>query len=291
MLIFIILLIVSLCCCCCHRSKKKDQQIVKQNLNGGKPTTGSLGVSVGKEIGSKLVKNFPVVTQDSNFDYSDSSAKSSQQHILNGTHSSSSSHSEEGSHYHNHPESIEHSPAMLINKYGITSYKIDYRQHQVTSSNKMAHTESDSSSSTSLENKTMSTSNGKSSSSHSPFTILHENQHSTTNNLGGYFSPLASNSYSNFRPNNYSSHHVVGPTTLHNSLNKPPTGLAYNSGTTSVYVKAANAFQSSSVADSQEESAYSTPVIGGANNPATSSSASSNGSSSNNKKLVYEVIV
>ncbi len=255
-----ILLVVSLCCCCCSR-RKKSQQKPKRGKNG--------------EINSKLViKNFPVVTQDSNFDYSDSSAKSSQQHILNGsgTHSTSSSASSTGYKNELPPNSLFDS-SLPKNKYGLTttSYKIEYGGAQ----NMATVDSSDSSSSTSLENKTISTSNGgKSSSAHSPFTVLNENGHNSSHGGGHYFSPMASNSYSNFHPKNSSN-------TLSHTNNKPtvaaPNGLLYN-GPTNVYIKTYHQQSSNHPgSDHSQESCYSTPII----------THNVNG----NKKLVYEVIV
>jgi hypothetical protein len=282
-LVFIILLVVSLCCCCCARRKKTQ---LKQQLPTASSSSSSSSHKKGELTSKLVIKNFPIVTQNgnNNFDYSDSSAKSSQQHILNGsgTHSTSSSTSGGPCEYttkHEPPTSILFD-TNLPNKYGLTttSYKIEYAGMGNSGVKNMATVESDSSSSTSLENKTISTSNGgKSSTAHSPFTVLNENgAHggNANNNTGGHYFSAATNSYSNFHPKN--------------SLNKPtPNGLLYN-GPTNVYIKTYHPPQqqhhqqpapssNQSGSDHSQESCYSTPII----------THNVNG----NKKLVYEVIV
>ena len=248
-LIFIVLLIASLCCCCCRRrtNSKAKQGLRKADLN------------------SKLViKSFPIIAaQQANFDYSDSSTKSSQQHILNGSsgsHSSGSSSSSylraEKSYYHHEHAGVY--DANMQSKY-TTTYKMDYGIKNPPS---VATVESDASSSASIENKTSSTSNGKSSSSHSPFTILPD---TTTN----YF---MSSPYSNasHRPqmNGMGSHKK---TLVYNSSNNMYIKAYQQSHQSQNGIKPIAHQQQSS--DERAESGYSTPI----NNIS--------------KKLVYEVIV
>ena len=173
--IFIILLIASLCCCCCRRKSSAKSSSVKKS-----------------DINSKLViSSFPIISaQQKQFDYGDGSTKSSQQHILNGStesHSSSSSASTHSGESYMRNEKIYYKntnnnlvdPSSIFdsngqNKYANTNYKCEYSKNSPS----VATLESDASSSTSLDNKTVTTSNGgKSSTGHSPYTIMTENNH------------------------------------------------------------------------------------------------------------------
>ncbi len=283
-LIFIILLIASLCCCCCRRrsrNKKNGNNDDKKQLKG--------------ELTSKLnIKSFPIISAQhhsnhqggvgSNYDLSSgSSAKSSQQHILNGSSSPSSS------------SGISTNGDHVL--YGIT--QATYKIQENNGASPMID-QSDNTSSSSLENKTLS--NKSSSNNHSPYNIITENRQSTHNMIP---QPLTSSSYSNFYTK------PINPiqTTHHNqmyrgSLNNKPPGMISN-----VYIKSYNnnnnhsnqhglminnhhllkqsnknssgastaSSSDSSHVNHSQESTYSTPII--------------NHTINSNKKLVYEVIV
>ncbi|CAF0713218.1 unnamed protein product [Brachionus calyciflorus] len=144
-LIFFILLVAMLCCCCCRKGiNNKNKGTIRKN-----------------DLNSKLViKSFPIVTSHlSTYDLSDSSYKSSQQQILNG---SGSTHSSGSSTFSRNNDKLFYQNAPSYN----------FAQHLTS----VANTESDTASSTSLENKTASTSNGKSPSNNSPITVEGDNQ-------------------------------------------------------------------------------------------------------------------
>lgn len=248
--IFIVLLLASLCCCCCKRH---------QTIKSPHKT----------DFNSKLViKSFPIVSnQQGSYDFSDSSYKSSQQQIFNGSSVASShcsgsttySRANEKMFYHDEHHLFE---ANVPTKYVSNPYKIDFNQNFSS----VATVESDASSSSSIENKTISTSNGKSSTSHSPYAVSAENQSNS------YFSSASSYSAA---MNSQESH----------TLGKPQT-LVYN-GSNNIYIKTyqhqpqqsqqRNLFTNISNNESLE-SGYSTPI-------------NTTNSTTLNKKLVYEVIV
>lgn len=165
-----------------------------------------------------------------------------------------------------------------VNKYGTANFKIDYMK-QKNNSSSIATVESDASSSSSIENKTTSTTSncGKSSIAHSPFTILPDN-----NANSNYFASISSSSYSNII-----SHKPPMSQNLVNANNskQTPQTLVY-SGSNNVYIKSYQPQHSQQMQSQQQyknhqqlsssdspESGYSTPI----NNLS--------------KKLVYEVIV
>jgi len=248
--IFIVLLLASLCCCCCRPQNKANKQ---------------------NDVNSKLViKSFPILSaqqQSNNFDYCEGVLKSSHQNILigmNGAHSSSSSSSSSSSNYNiNSAES---------NKNYRNEASIIYEAHKyVQNASSLGTVESDVSSSASIENKTVTTSNGKSSSSHSPFTILNE-----SNQINGYFSPVATSSFTQG---------IVTSKPPLQQASKSNQGMLYN-GSNNWYVKApqqqtlqmkqtskTNDVASSSSTTSSNTDSYTAPIL------------------NLHKKLVYEVIV
>lgn len=278
--IFIILLIASLCCCCCRRKSSTASKLSTKKT----------------ETNSKLViSSFPIISTQQKFDYGDGSTKSSQQHILNGSHESHSSSSSASTHsgesymrnekiYYKNTNNNLVDPSSIFDsnpqsRYGNANFKIDYSKNSPS----VATLESDATSSTSLENKTVTTSNGgKSSTGNSPYTVMTENNHNS------YFVTMTS-------PSTYSAPKTASTLNINQQqqqtstcqqyvpTSRQPT-LVYN-GTNSMYIKTfqhpsyQQATNIATIASQQQiksnspESGYSTP------------------NSNITKKLVYEVIV
>ena len=222
-LILVILLITSLCCCfCCAR---KQQQASKASV----------------PVDQKLaIKHFPAVT----------STKSSQQHILSGaelcSHSSGSSTSSHTFAKHSNEKTLYYNsnPNKMMDMFDGA-----YTQPQNNTSS-IATVESDVSSS----------GTSKSSTNHSPYTVM------TTDNTAN-FASISSSSYTN----------------MGKVASKPPTSsttattFMYN-GSSNMYIKAYPQQRFMGASHESPESGYSTPVNNSGNTMTT-------------KKLVYEVIV
>lgn len=244
-LVLVILLIASICCCyCCSRRK----QIKSQRSPGLKKS----GVPLDQNL---VIKSFPVIPGQRSLDYSDDSTKSSQEHILNGSneicsHSSSSSGSQK--YYQSNPNKvIDMYDPNVQNRY-------TYTQNQQNTSS-IATVESDVSSS----------GNGsKSSSNHSPCTVLNDNN--TTN-----FASISSSSYTNMSKSGAKPAPANPTTFLYNGTNYIK---AYQTQTMTQQLKQMHHQFINSGNHDSPESGYSTPV-NTSNNTGTM------------KKLVYEVIV
>lgn len=202
------------------------------------------------------------------YEYSDGSTKSSsQQHILNGSNGSNHS-SGSGSSSFNEKTfySSQNEPTVNIFGYSQTDHHLHQQQHLNHNHHhhhlsSIATVESDASSSTSLENKTTSTSNGgKSSSTHSPYTLT---TNDSTNQPYLTSASMSATSYTLQKSN---------------QTNKPHT-LVYT-GANNIYIKSGFSQQQPNnqkqfpIDANLESSSYSTPT-----------------NTSTNKKLVYEVIV
>lgn len=258
-LILVILLIASICCCyCCARRKQLRTELLKKKT----------GVPLDQNL---VIKNFPVLPKG--YDYSDESTKSSQQHILNGSneicsHSSSSSASGQNQYYQTSSSKIidMYDPNVMQNRY--------YSQHGTQNTSSIATVESDISSS----------GNGsKSSTNHSPYTVMTD-QNTPQYSQQQHQASMANSSYAAMTNGNKMK-----------QQQQQQSSFIYNNGNAN-YIKAMAPYQTATLtqqmkqmhhqfvnaASNQEspESGYSTPVTNTNGNP--------NGTM---KKLVYEVIV
>jgi len=247
-LVLVFLLIASICCCYCCARKQQSQALKSSGL----PLDQNL-----------VIKSFPTITghKQNNFDYpSDESTKSSQQNILNGsTEVSSHSSSSSGSHkYYN---------STTGNKV-IDMYDPNIQSRYIYGSNGLHVVANNNATSISTAESDISSSgNGsKSSVTHSPYTVL-------TDQNSNFTSVTASN-YSKASASNGQQKQAT--TFVYNGTNYIK---AYQTQTMNQQFKQMHQQYVTTNGSSQEspESGYSTPI-----NVVNSSTI---------KKLVYEVIV
>lgn len=266
-LILVILLVASICCCyCCARKHEKTRDIVK---TGGNSTLKKIDTQ------NMNIKTFPTLPgqEKLNFDYSDESTKSSQRNILRGSNeicSESSNSSNSGSQEKYCYTSSKNHHNKIIDMYDPNMVQSRYNNYS-------QNIQQNTSSIDTVESDVSSSGNGsKSSTNHSPYTVLNEGQ--SIYQTSSYYNNsknLSVNSNNNPNPNK------PNTTFLYNGTNYIK---AYQTQTMTQQLKQMHhQFVNNSGGNMNHmespESGYSTP------------NTVNNGNSGTIKKLVYEVIV